>query len=67
MEQFSVAFFEENFRTYSEQNDDVFNKTQALNSYYVSMVSTLINDNINKNSEIVKRIRNLNTAYQNVR
>jgi hypothetical protein len=67
MEQFSVAFFEENFRTYSEQNEDVFNKTQALNSYYVSMVSTLINDNINKNSEIVKRIRNLNAAYQNVR
>ncbi len=67
MEQFSVPFFEENFRAYAEQNEDVFNKQQAMNSYYVSMVSTLINDNINKNSEVVKRIRNLNTAYQNVR
>ncbi|WP_349407726.1 protein YvfG [Pseudalkalibacillus sp. SCS-8] len=67
MEQFSVPFFEENFRTYTEQNKDVFDKQQAMNSYYVSMVSTLINDNINKNSEIVKRVRNLNTAYQNVR
>ncbi|MCF6137839.1 protein YvfG [Pseudalkalibacillus berkeleyi] len=67
MEQFSVAFFEENFHTYAEQNEDVFSKHQAMNSYYVSMVSTLVNDNINKNSEIVKRIRNLNTAYQNAR
>ncbi|WP_221565473.1 protein YvfG [Alkalihalobacillus sp. TS-13] len=67
MEQFSVAFFEENFKTYAEQNDDVFSKQQAMNSYYVSMVSTIINDNINKNSELVKRIRNLNTAYQNCR
>lgn len=67
MEQFSVAFFEENFHTYAEQNEDVFTKQQAMNSYYVSMVSTLVNDNINKNSEIVKRIRNLNTAYQNAR
>ncbi|MCF6408385.1 protein YvfG [Pseudalkalibacillus salsuginis] len=67
MEQFSVAFFEENFKTFVEQNEDVFSKQQAMNSYYVSMVSTIINDNINKNSELVKRIRNLNTAYQNYR
>ncbi|WP_408006700.1 protein YvfG [Pseudalkalibacillus sp. A8] len=67
MEQFSVAFFEENFKTYAEQNEDVFSKQQAMNSYYVSMVSTIINDNINKNSELVKRIRNLNAAYQNCR
>ncbi|MGP4080983.1 protein YvfG [Pseudalkalibacillus sp. R45] len=67
MEQFSVAFFEENFKTYAEHNEDVFSKQQAMNSYYVSMVSTIINDNINKNSELVQRIRNLNTAYQNCR
>ncbi|WP_257348009.1 protein YvfG [Pseudalkalibacillus decolorationis] len=67
MEQFSVIFFEENFLKFVEQNNDVFSKQQAMNNYYVSMVSTIINDNINKNSELVKRIRNLDTAYQNVR
>ncbi|WLD91979.1 protein YvfG [Alkalihalobacillus sp. AL-G] len=67
MEQFSVAFFEENFLQFAKQNSDVFSKHQAMNNYYVSMVSTIINDNINKNSELVKRIRNLDTAYQKVR
>lgn len=66
-EQFSVAFFEENFKQYIERNKDVFTKNHAMNAYYRSIVGTLINDNLNKNGEIVRRIRNLETAYNQVK
>jgi YvfG protein len=62
-EAFSVPYFKENFKQYIERNKDVFTKTHAMNAYYRSIVGTLINDNLNKNSEIVRRIRNLETAY----
>jgi YvfG protein len=62
-EAFSVPYFKENFQQYIERNKDVFTKTHAMNAYYRSIVGTLINDNLNKNSEIVRRIRNLETAY----
>lgn len=62
-EAFSVPYFKENFQQYIERNNDVFTKTHAMNAYYRSIVGTLINDNLNKNSEIVRRIRNLEIAY----
>ncbi|TLS37992.1 protein YvfG [Pseudalkalibacillus caeni] len=67
MQQFSVPFFEENFRQFINKNNDVFSKIEAMNSYYRSVVSSLIYDNLNKNSEVVRRLRNLDTAYQNVK
>ncbi|WP_270182382.1 protein YvfG [Alkalihalobacillus sp. CinArs1] len=67
MEPFSIPFFEENFRQYIKKNDDVFSKQEAMNSYYRSVVSSMIYDNLNKNSEIVRRIRNLDTAYKTIK
>jgi hypothetical protein len=67
MEQFSVVFFEGNFKKYIEQNNDVFSKIEAMNSYYRTMVSSIIQDHINKNSELIRRVRNLDEAYQNVK
>jgi hypothetical protein len=67
MEQFSVVFFEENFKKYIEQNNDVFTKIEAMNSYYRTMVSSIIQDHINKNSELIRRVRNLDEAYLNVK
>lgn len=67
MELFSVDFFVDNFQKYIEQNKDVFSKTEAMNSYYKSMVSSIIQDHLNKNSELIKRIRNLDEAYQLVK
>ena len=67
MEPFSTPFFEENFRQYIHKNRDVFTKLEAMNSYYRSVVSSMIYDNLNKNSEIVRRIRNLDGAYKTVK
>jgi hypothetical protein len=66
-ESFSIPYFEENLRQYIERNRDVFTKNHAMNAYYRSIVGTLINDNLNKNGEIVRRIRNLEEAYKNVK
>ncbi|MFC7371011.1 protein YvfG [Fictibacillus iocasae] len=66
-ESFSIPYFEENLRQFIERNADVFTKTHAMNAYYRSIVGTLINDNLNKNGEIVRRIRNLEEAYKNVK
>ncbi|WLR58412.1 protein YvfG [Guptibacillus hwajinpoensis] len=67
MEPFSTPFFEENFRQYIQKNRDVFSKLEAMNSYYRSVVSSMIYDNLNKNSEIVRRIRNLDSAYKTIK
>ncbi|MFC0187479.1 protein YvfG [Fictibacillus aquaticus] len=66
-ESFSIPYFEENLRQYIDRNRDVFTKNHAMNAYYRSIVGTLINDNLNKNGEIVRRIRNLEEAYKNVK
>ncbi|RBW71377.1 protein YvfG [Bacillus taeanensis] len=66
-QQFSVAFFEESLRLHIERNKDILSKLEAINGYYRSIVSTLISDNLTKNSEIVKRIRNLEEAYHNIK
>jgi hypothetical protein len=66
-ESFSIPYFEENLRQYIDRNRDVFTKNHAMNAYYRSIVGTLINDNLNKNGEIVRRIRNLEEAYKNIK
>jgi phosphate uptake regulator len=67
MELFSTVFFEKNFKEYVKQNENVFSRIEAMNSYYRSMVSSIIQDQINKNSELIRRIRNLDEAYKNVK
>ena len=66
-ELFSVRYFEENLRQHIEMNKQYQNKLDAMNSYYRSVVSTLINQSLTKNSEIVRRLQNLDEAYNKVK
>ncbi len=65
-EMFSKDRLAENFRGYIIKNQNHFTKIQAMNSYYKVVVGSILDDQINKNSEIVRRIRNLEEAYQEV-
>ncbi|MFC7391588.1 protein YvfG [Scopulibacillus cellulosilyticus] len=66
-DKFSVDYFKEALRVHIEKSKEVLNPTQAANSYYRSVVSTIIHDNLNKNFELVRRIRNLDEAYNEVK
>ncbi|ASS90308.1 MAG: hypothetical protein C6W58_16155 [Bacillaceae bacterium] len=64
---FSVSYFKENFKQYIEMNKEKSSKIDAMNSYYRSVVSTLIYDQLTKNAEILKRLQNLDQAYNQVK
>mgnify|MGYP001488067691 CR=1 FL=1 len=64
---FSVPYFEENFRQYIQMNKGKSSKIDAMNSYYRSVVSTLIYDQLTKNAEVLKRLQNLDQAYNHVK
>jgi len=66
-ELFSVRYFEENLRQHIEMNKQFQNKVDAMNSYYRSIVSTLIHQPLTKNSEVVRRLQNLDEAYNKVK
>ncbi|WLR41427.1 protein YvfG [Bacillus carboniphilus] len=63
---FSKQHFEENFRQHIEMNQDR-SKVDAMNGYYRSVVSSLVQDQLTKNYEIIKRIQNLDEAYKKVK
>ena len=46
------------------QNED---KVHAMNAYYRSVVSTLVQDQLTKNAVVLKRIQHLDEAYQKVK
>ncbi|WP_243388219.1 protein YvfG [Bacillus kexueae] len=64
---FSVPYFEENFRQHLKMNANGASKIDAMNSYYRSVVSTLVHDQLTKNAEVLKRIQNLDVAYNNIK
>ncbi|RYM05774.1 hypothetical protein EWH99_05015 [Sporolactobacillus sp. THM7-7] len=64
---FSVDYFKEALRLQIKKNGDVFTPVQAMNSYYHTVVSAIIQDRINKNFELIRRIRNLDTAYNEIK
>ncbi|WP_243290352.1 protein YvfG [Bacillus sp. FJAT-47783] len=64
---FSVQYFEESIRQHIKMNAATSSKIDAMNSYYRSVVSTLVHDQLTKNAEVLKRIQNLDTAYNNVK
>ncbi|MBS2970557.1 protein YvfG [Metabacillus sp. KIGAM252] len=66
-ELFSIPYFEQNFRQHVELNNGKMNKTDAMNSYYRSVVSTLVQDQLTKNAEVLKRIQHLDEAYNTVK
>jgi len=66
-ELFSVRYFEENLRQHIEMNKQFQSKVDAMNSYYRSIVSTLIHQPLTKNSEVVRRLQNLDEAYNKVK
>jgi len=64
---FSVQYFEENLRQHIKMYEGKASKVDAMNSYYRSVVSTLVHDQLTKNAEVLKRIQNLDEAYNNVK
>lgn len=64
---FSVDYFKEALRLQINKNSDHFSPNQTLNSYYHTVVSAIIQDRINKNFELIRRIRNLDAAYKAVK
>jgi hypothetical protein len=63
---FSVDYFKQALHLQIAKNDGVRTPIQAMNSYYHTVVSAIIQDRINKNFELIRRIRNLDTAYKQV-
>lgn len=66
-ELFSVPYFEDNFKQHIEMNSGKAARIDAMNSYYRSVVSTLAQDQLTKNAEVLKRIQNLDEAYNKVK
>ncbi|MCD7035719.1 protein YvfG [Metabacillus sp. GX 13764] len=66
-ELFSVPYFESNLKQHIDMNKDKSSRTDAMNSYYRSVVSTLVQDQLTKNAEVLKRIQNLDEAYNKVK
>jgi hypothetical protein len=66
-EVFSVDYFTENLRKHVEQNIEFNDRVDAMNSYYRSIVSTLVTEQLTKGSETLWRIRNLDEAYTKVK
>lgn len=66
-DKFSVDYFKEALTTHIEKNKAYVSPTHAANSFYRSMVSSIIYDNLNKNFELIRRIRNLDEAYNQVK
>lgn len=64
---FSVDYFKKALRLQIEKDSHISSPAQAMNSYYHSVVSAIIQDRINKNFELIRRIRNLDAAYKAVK
>ncbi|MED1577383.1 MULTISPECIES: protein YvfG [Bacillus] len=65
-ELFSVPYFVDNLKQHiaMNQNED---KVHAMNAYYRSVVSTLVQDQLTKNAVVLKRIQHLDEAYRKVK
>lgn len=64
---FSVDYFRQALRLQIKKNISYKTPVQTMNSYYYTVVSAIIQDRINKNFELIRRIRNLDTAYKAVK
>ncbi|MBM7661520.1 hypothetical protein JOC85_002323 [Bacillus mesophilus] len=64
---FSVEYFTENLRKHVELHSEFNDRVDAMNSYYRSIVSTLVSEKLTGTSETLSRIRNLDDAYTNVK
>ncbi|WP_010630548.1 protein YvfG [Sporolactobacillus vineae] len=64
---FSVDYFKSALQLQISKNNGRMTPNQTLNSYYHTVVSAIIQDRINKNFELIRRIRNLDTAYNAVK
>ncbi|CAM3154683.1 protein YvfG [Sporolactobacillus spathodeae] len=64
---FSIDYFKQALRLQIKKNASQMTPTQSMNSYYHTVVSAVIQDRINKNFELIRRIRNLDSAYRAVK
>lgn len=65
-ELFSVPYFIDNLKQHIAMNQHE-DKIHAMNAYYRSVVSTLVQDQLTKNAVVLKRIQHLDEAYQKVK
>ncbi|MRX72321.1 hypothetical protein GJU40_09170 [Bacillus lacus] len=66
-ELFSLPYFKQNLKEHISMNEGRSGKIDAMNSYYRSVVSTLVQDQLTKNSVVLKRIQNLDEAYNEIK
>lgn len=66
-DKFSVDYFKEALSLHIEKNKEYVGAVHAANSFYRSMVSSIIYDNLNKNFELIRRIKNLDEAYNDIK
>ncbi|MCO7176888.1 protein YvfG [Sporolactobacillus kofuensis] len=64
---FSIDYFKEALHLQIKKNNGVQTPVQTMNSYYHTVISAIIQDRINKNFELIRRIRNLDSAYKSVK
>lgn len=64
---FSVDYFKNALALQIKKSNGQMTPNQTLNSYYHTVVSAIIQDRINKNFELIRRIRNLDAAYNAVK
>ncbi len=66
-DKFSVDFFKEALSLHIEKNKEFVKPVHAANSFYRSMVSSIIYDTLNKNFELIRRLKNLDAAYNAIK
>ncbi|WP_246942579.1 protein YvfG [Bacillus pinisoli] len=64
---FSVDYFTEHLRKHVELHAEFNERVDAMNSYYRSIVSTLVTEKLTATSETLQRIRNLDEAYTTIK
>lgn len=67
LEKFSVPYFKEALSVHIEKNKKYMDPVHAANSYYRSIVSTIIYENRTKMFDLIQRLRNLDQAYNEIR
>ncbi|GGE43696.1 hypothetical protein GCM10011391_23100 [Pullulanibacillus camelliae] len=64
---FSVDYFKEALRIHIEKNKDAVKPIHAANSYYRSIVASVIYDTRHKKMDLILRLRNLDQAYNEIK
>jgi len=64
---FSVDYFKEALRIHIKKNEGIIKAIHAANSYYRSIVASIIYDTRHKKMDLILRLRNLDQAYNEIK